>query len=173
MCQKLQNIVETIIFASEKPVSHKQLFSLIERESREDIKKAVEALMSDYEQRNGGIHLCNIAGGLQFRTKPEYKTWLTLLKKKEQNRLTRATLETLSIIAYKQPVIRSDIDYIRGVDSGVYIRTLLDMKLIKILGKKDLPGRPLIYATTAHFLEMFELSSLKELPDLKEFVDKN
>lgn len=112
-----------------------------------------------------------VAGGYQFRTRPEYTEWIRQLMRPAPARISKAALETLAIIAYKQPIIRNDIERIRGVDSGGVIRMLLERKLIRILGRKEIPGRPLIYATTKQFLEAFELKDLKDLPTPKEIDD--
>jgi segregation and condensation protein B len=112
--------------------------------------------------------LKEVAGGYQFRTRPEHTEWIKKLIQPRPPRLSKAALETLAIIAYKQPLIRSDIEHIRGVDCGGVIRALLERKLIRVLGRKEIPGRPLIYATTKRFLEVFDLKDLKDLPTPKE-----
>ena len=109
-----------------------------------------------------------MAEGFQFRTRPEYAEWIKKLKKTKPLALTQPALETLAIVAYKQPVVRGEIEKIRGVDSGGVLRTLLERKLIKILGKKDVPGKPLVYGTSKQFLEMFGLKDLSSLPTLKD-----
>jgi segregation and condensation protein B len=115
--------------------------------------------------------LKQVAGGYQFRTQGRYNEWIKRLIRPNAPRLSKAALETLAIIAYNQPIIRSDIEHIRGVDSGGVIRMLMERKLIRVLGRKEIPGRPLIYATTKHFLEVFELKDLKDLPTPKEIEE--
>jgi segregation and condensation protein B len=112
--------------------------------------------------------LIEIAGGYQFRTKPRWAEWINRLKKQKTVKLSRSALEALAIIAYRQPIIRTAIEEIRGVDSGWVLRTLLEKGLIKMMGRKDLPGRPMIYGTTRAFLELFSLNTLADLPTLKE-----
>ena len=118
-----------------------------------------------------GIHLEEVGGGLIFRTNPVYGPFVRDAAAKKPVRMTRAQIETLAIIAYRQPITRPEVDDVRGVDSGPVMKMLLDRGLIKILGKKDEPGRPLLYGTTANFLEFFGLRSLKDLPSLREFTE--
>ena len=125
----------------------------------------------EYAERDGGFVLKQVAGGYQFRTQSRYNEWIKRLIRPNAPRLSKAALETLAIIAYNQPIIRSDIEHIRGVDSGGVIRMLMERKLIRVLGRKEIPGRPLIYATTKHFLEVFELKDLKDLPTPKEIEE--
>jgi segregation and condensation protein B len=125
----------------------------------------------DYEARQGGFYLNQVAGGYQIRTRSEYTQWIKRLLQPRPLRLSKAALETLAIIAYKQPVIRSDVEHIRGVDCGGVLRVLLERKFIRVLGRKEIPGRPLIYATTKRFLEVFDLKNLKDLPTPKEIEE--
>ena len=115
--------------------------------------------------------LNQVAGGYQIRTRPEYMEWIKRLLQPKPLRLSKAALETLAIIAYKQPVIRSDVEHIRGVDCGGVLRVLLERKFIRVLGRKEIAGRPLIYATTKRFLEVFDLKNLKDLPTPKEIEE--
>ncbi|HEY8074270.1 MAG TPA: SMC-Scp complex subunit ScpB, partial [Labilithrix sp.] len=126
-------------------------------------------LQLDYSTR--GIHLDEVAGGWVFRTSPKYAPFVRDLTKQKPVRLTRAQVETLAIIAYRQPMTRPEIDDVRGVDSGPVLKLLLERDLVRILGKRDEPGRPIIYGTTTHFLEFFGLKSLKDLPTLREFTE--
>ena len=112
-----------------------------------------------------------VAGGFQIRTRPEYRDWIKRLIQPKPIRLSKAALETLAIIAYKQPIIRNDIEHIRGVNCGGILRMLLERKLVRVLGRKAIPGRPLVYATTKQFLEVFELKNLEDLPTPKEISD--
>lgn len=166
--EKLKSIIESILFISSGSVTSAKIGKLLPEVSPSDIREAVAGLVEEYRQKNGGIFIAEVSGGYQFRTNPENKEWLNSLTS-QNRRLSQAAVETLAVIAYSQPLIRSDIEHIRGVDSGGPIRKLLDLNLIRITGKKDIPGRPLIYGTTAHFLEFFNLRSLEDLPDLKEF----
>ncbi len=168
MMEDLKNIVESLVFVSESPLSIERMRKAIPNVETAEIREAVQALAQEYETRKGGFVLKEVAGGFQFRTRPEYHEWIKNLVQPNPVRLSKATLETLAIIAYKQPIIRSDVEHIRGVDCGGIIRTLLDRKLIRILGRKEIPGRPLIYATTNYFLELFDLKNLRDLPTPNE-----
>lgn len=119
----------------------------------------------------GGFYLQEVAGGFQMRTRPEHSEWIKRYLQPNPVRLSRAALETLAIVAYKQPVIRADIEQIRGVDCGGILRTLLERRLVRVLGRREIPGRPLIYATTRFFLEVFGLKDLKDLPTPKEIEE--
>lgn len=162
--QDLKPILESILFVADEPLSLERLTSIVESTPKQEVLAALQGLMADYHERGSGFYLAEVAGGWQFRTRPEYHEFIKRLVQPSPQRLSRAALETLSIIAYKQPVIRADIEYIRGVDCGGVLRQLLERKLIRVLGRKEIPGRPLIYATTKIFLEVFDLKNLTELP---------
>lgn len=166
-----KSVIESLLFVSKEPLGLDRLSTLLPELERGEIHETVMALMDEYEKRQGGFHIVHVAGGYQFRTRPEHKDWINRLNQVSPLRLSRAAIETLTIIAYKQPVIRSDIEYIRGVDSGGVIRNLLDLKLVRVLGRKDIPGRPLVYSTTRYFLELFGLSDIRDLPSLSEIDD--
>lgn len=169
--ENLRHIIESLLFVSEGPLPVDKIRQILpEIESRE-IRQALSELQQEYELRKGGFLLREIAGGFQFRTNPAYRDWVTRLLQPNPSRLSKAALETLAIIAYHQPIIRADIEHIRGVDSGGVLRMLMERKLIRVLGRKDIPGRPLIYATTSQFLELFGLKNLKSLPTLKEIEE--
>lgn len=135
---------------------------------REEIKAALVELGRFHEERSGGFHLVEVAGGWQFRTCPVYQEYVTRHVKTKSLKFSPSALETLAIVAYRQPVTRTEVEYLRGVDCGGVLKTLLEKKLVRILGKKDIPGRPLIYGTSKEFLEIFGLKDLKGLPTLKE-----
>jgi segregation and condensation protein B len=168
MTQPLKHILESLLFVAEEPLSVQQLKSILEIGESDDIRSALEELIVEYDQRGGGFELRQIAGGYQFRTRAEYSEWVKKLLKPSPARLSRAALETLAIIAYKQPIIRADVEHIRGVDCGGVLRMLLEKKLIRVMGRKDIPGRPMIYGTTRQFLEVFNLKDLRDLPSPKE-----
>ena len=168
MTQPLKHILESLLFVAEEPLSVQQLKSILEIGESDDIRIALEELIVEYDQRGGGFELRQIAGGYQFRTRAEYSEWVKKLLKPSPARLSRAALETLAIIAYKQPIIRADVEHIRGVDCGGVLRMLLEKKLIRVMGRKDIPGRPMIYGTTRQFLEVFNLKDLRDLPSPKE-----
>jgi segregation and condensation protein B len=164
----LKNIIESLLFVAEDPLSIDRLANVLDLADKKMIKEALHTLMAEYEARQGAFSLHEVAGGYQFRSRPEYVPWIKRLIQPKPSRLSKAALETLAIIAYKQPIIRSDVENLRGVDSGGVLRMLLERKLIRVLGRKEIPGRPLIYATTKQFLEVFDLKNLRDLPTPKE-----
>lgn len=166
--EDLKNIIESLLFVAEEPLSPERIKKLVGPVEASEIHQALDALQADYDSRRGGFFLSEVAGGFQFRTRPEYTAWIRRLLDPKPVRLSKAALETLAIIAYKQPVIRTDIEHIRGVDCGGVLRQLLERKLIRVLGRKEIAGRPLIYATTKRFLETFDLKDLKDLPTPRE-----
>jgi segregation and condensation protein B len=165
---KLRSIVESLVFAAENPTTIRQLADLTGAQS-EELKAILEAL--EEEQRERGIQLIAIGGGYQFRTNPDNAGFVRKLIAGRPARLTRPMLEVLSIIAYRQPITKPEVDEIRGVDCGGTLRVLLERNLLRIVGKKEEPGRPLLYGTAKYFLEFFSLRSLKDLPPLKEFAE--
>lgn len=160
-----------MLFVSEDPLTIDRIKNVLTFADTKEIRNALKVLLDEYESRKGGFFLHEVAGGYQIRTRPEYTEWIKRLVKPNPRRISKAALETLAIIAYKQPVIRSDIEHIRGVDCGGVIRMLLERKLVRVLGRKKIPGRPLIYATTKQFLETFDLKDLKDLPTPKEIEE--
>jgi len=164
----LKNILESLLFVADEPLNVERLKKIIPLTDTGQIRQAMSDLASEYDTRKTSFYLSEVAGGYQLRTRPAYTEWIRRLVQPKPARLSRAALETLAIIAYKQPVLRSDIEHIRGVDSGGVLRLLMERKLIRILGRKEIPGRPLIYATTKLFLEVFGLKDLKELPTPQE-----
>jgi segregation and condensation protein B len=169
--EQIKNIVESLLLVADEPLSVDRIKSILDQPEKKEIKNALEELMSEYENRKGGFFLREVAGGYQFRTRPEYREWIKRLVQPKPIRLSKAALETLAIIAYKQPIIRNDIEHIRGVNCGGILRMLLERKLVRVLGRKAIPGRPLVYATTKQFLEVFELKNLEDLPTPKEISD--
>jgi len=167
----LKQIVESILFVSDSPLSLDRLYTLLEEFEREDIRAAVSAIGVDCTTARRGIELVQVAGGFQFRSRSEFADYIRRLKKLKPTRFSPSSLETLAIIAYRQPVTRSEVEYFRGVDSGGVLKSLLDKKLIKIIGKKDVPGKPLIYGTTKEFMETFSLKDLASLPTLREIEE--
>jgi segregation and condensation protein B len=164
----LKNVLESLIFVSVEPVTPKKL-ARAARATLAEVQPLLDELVADYAHR--GVHLYYVAGGYQFRSARESADFVKTLVAPKPVRLTRAQLETLAIIAYRQPVTRPEVDDVRGVDSGSSLKVLTDRRLVKILGRKDEPGRPLVYGTTAYFLEFFGLGSLRDLPTLQEFSD--
>jgi segregation and condensation protein B len=164
----LKNIIESLLFVAEEPLSIEQLKQVLSLPDSKLIRQTLNDLIADYEGRQGAFDLHEVAGGYQFRSRPDYVPWIKRLLQPKPSRLSKAALETLAIIAYKQPMIRSDVEHLRGVDCGGVLRMLLERKLIRVLGRKEIPGRPLIYATTKQFLQVFDLKNLKDLPSPKE-----
>ncbi len=171
MQENLGNIIESLLFVSEEPLTVEKLKHIFETVEAKEIRSALHALSEQYEARGGGFKLVEVAGGWQLRSRAEYNQWIKRMLQPSPHRLTKAALETLAIVAYNQPIIRADIEHIRGVDAGGVLRQLLERKLIRVLGRKEIPGRPLIYATTKLFLELFELKDLKDLPSPKEIEE--
>ena len=172
MSDHLKPIVEAIIFASPEPVTRKTLYKLLDAEPKEDVDEALAAVRSDYDRR-GGLQLVEIAGGYQIVTRPELHEWVRkLFHERTTSKLSVQALETLAVIAYKQPVTAAEIAEIRGVtSSGGVLSTLVDRRLIKIAGRKQVVGRPFLYATTREFLERFGLNDLSDLPKVEEMSD--
>ena len=169
--EHIKNIIESLLLVADEPLSVDRIKSILDQAEKNEIKNALEELSSDYENRKGGFFLREVAGGYQIRTRPEYREWIKRLIQPKPMRLSKAALETLAIIAYKQPIIRNDIEHIRGVNCGGILRMLLERKLVRVLGRKAIPGRPLVYATTKQFLEVFELKNLEDLPTPKEISE--
>jgi segregation and condensation protein B len=127
--------------------------------------------MREYEERLGGLFIQEVAGGFQFRTRASLGSWIHKMRSGRPPMLTSAAMETLAVVAYRQPVVKAEIDKIRGVDVSGSLRGLLEKKLVRIMGRKDIPGKPIIYGTTKKFLEVFNLKDLSELPTLRELKD--
>jgi segregation and condensation protein B len=172
MSDHLKPIVEALIFASPEPVTPKQLYKLLDSEPREDVDAALSAVKTDYE-RAGGLQLVEVAGGYQIVTRPELHEWVRkLFHERTTQKLSVQALETLAVIAYKQPVTSAEIAEIRGVtSSGGVLSTLVDRRLIRTVGRKQVVGRPFMYATTREFLERFGLNDLSDLPKVEEMSD--
>ncbi|MEO5969436.1 MAG: SMC-Scp complex subunit ScpB [Bdellovibrionia bacterium] len=166
---EIQSCIEALLFISDKPLSTAKLKELLAPElDRELFQDAVLGLCQKYQQVAHGIEIIEIAGGFQFRTKPGRASLAQKLAKVQTQRLSGGSMETLAIIAYRQPAMKEDIDKVRGVDSSYFIRGLMEKKLIKISGRSELPGRPVLYNTTQEFLELFGLRDLASLPSLRE-----
>ena len=170
----LKSIVDALIFASEMPLSLSRIRQIIREVNQDEIspaviREAIDQLNADNRDSQRGFYLQEVAGGYQYRTRPNYAQWIKKIKKVRSFRLTQSTLETLAIIAYKQPIIRSDIEKLRGVDSGGVIKNLIERSLLKIVGRKNIAGRPFMFGTTKRFLEVFGLDRLEDMPSLKEF----
>jgi segregation and condensation protein B len=165
-----ESVIEAILFASDEPLSAERLVNIAQFNGGvKQVKKCIETLNEQYTQSGRAFRIEEIAGGFQMMTLPEYNNWLkNLLRQREDNKLSPAALETLAIIAYKQPIIRADVEAIRGVACGEMLRSLMYKGLVKIVGKAEVLGRPLLYGTTRKFLEVFGLNDLKDLPKAEE-----
>jgi segregation and condensation protein B len=166
----LQSCIDTLLFYSDRPLSLKRMKEMLElsEASDEPLLEAIALLKESYQTSSRGFEIAEIAGGYQFRTKVSKAPLLRKLAKVQIQRLSRGAMETLTIVSYKQPCTKDDIDQVRGVDSSHFIRTLLDRKLIEVSGRSEAAGRPMIYSTTDTFLEVFGLMDLKGLPPLRE-----
>jgi segregation and condensation protein B len=164
-------ILEALIFASEVPLTADRVGEILPDFPKTEIGAAFQELVRGYEERAGGIILREVAGGFQFHTRPDLAPWIRKLKAGKPAMLSPAALETLAVVAYRQPLVKAEIDRIRGVDTSGTMKGLLEKKLIRIVGRKDVPGKPIIYGTTRKFLEVFSLRDLSELPTLRELKD--
>jgi segregation and condensation protein B len=177
MAKSLKLIVEALLFASEKPLSSREIHAVLTDTKPADISSALRVLKYEYEAMGRSFVLMEVGGGYQFRSRSEFGAYILKMMQASPARISRATMETLAIVAYKQPIMRQEIERIRGVDVGGILRTLLEKDLIKIVGRENLPGRPLIYGTTKKFLELFDLRDIDSLPKLKELkalgIDEN
>jgi len=169
--ENIKAIIEALVFASESPLSVDRIAEILGEVDKKEIVAVLSALREEHETRGGGFLLREVAQGFQFSTRTSLSLWIRRLKKSKPLTLTPAAMETLAIIAYRQPVVKAEIDRIRGVDTGGPLKGLLEKKLVRIQGRKDVPGRPIIYGTTKRFLEVFTLKDLSELPSLKEFKE--
>jgi segregation and condensation protein B len=169
MSNQLREIIESLIFISQEPLTLDRIKAVLEDAPAEDIRAAVDELVQSYAAAGRGIQLVHTGGGYIFSTVPDHDRWIRkLLQIERKNKLSSASLETLSAVAYHQPVTQAEISAIRGVDSTYTLKTLLDKKLIKIVGRKKAPGNPLVYRTSDRFLQYFGLNSLDELPSEDE-----
>ena len=169
----LRRVIQALVFVCDKPLTVDQVKEATGSESAE-IRRAFDDLRDAYAASQSGFLLKEIAGGWQFVTDPEMAPYVrTYVRQRDQKKLSGASLETLSMVAYKQPITRAEIEYIRGVNVDGAMKTLLEKGMVKISGRKEVPGRPLLYSTTKFFLDHFGLASLKDLPKLAEFTEKD
>ena len=168
---ELKAIVEALIFASPEPITPRMLYKLLNDEPKEDVSAAINALKSDYENRPG-LQFVEVAGGYQIVTRPELHEWVRrLFHERSTSKLTVAGLETLAVIAYKQPITALEIGEIRGVNTSGVLTTLLERHLVKIVGRKNVVGRPFLYSTTKEFLIRFGLNDLNDLPRVEDMAE--
>ncbi len=170
--EELTSLVEALLFVSERPVPAKELASFIDQASVDQVKEAISSLTNRYAMTNGGLQVEEVAGGFRLSTRPELgESVKEFFRIKNRQKLSRAALETCAIVAYKQPITNPEIQEIRGVSADGVLRTLLERRLIRIVGRKDTVGKPMLYGTTRLFLEHFGLAALDELPPVEEFGD--
>lgn len=163
---RLRPLIEALLFAAGDPLPVKKMVDLLDGATVEEVKATLADLATESLTR--GIRVIEVAGGWQMRTAPEHQRYVRKLFRERPQRLTRAATETIAIIAYKQPATRQEIEAVRGVDTGGVLESLVERRLARIVGRKDVPGRPLVYATTQEFLELFGLRSIRDLPTLPE-----
>ena len=166
-----RRVIEALILASPDPVTLQRLVAIVAGLTPATAKDRINELNAEYEAENRAFEIWEVAGGFQVRTRAEFSGYVQQLRKDRPLRLSQAALESLAIVAYKQPLTRAELELVRGVDSGAVLRSLLDRRLLRLLGHREVPGRPLIYGTGKRFLEVFGLESLKELPSLRELED--
>lgn len=172
---ELKFAIEALLFASERPLPVEEIKEAFEEDiSAEEIRERIESLKAEYEAQGRGFRLCEIAHGFQVVTDSRFSSVLKrFYQAREKKKLSQASLETLSVIAYRQPVTRADIESVRGVNVDGALKTLLEKGLVRVAGRKDVPGRPILYGTTSEFLERFGLGSLKDLPPLSQYTEKD
>jgi segregation and condensation protein B len=172
--EKIKSAIESLIFISHKPLTIDELKSLFEDVDPEKLRALIDTLKKEHEDRNSGVRIAEIAGGFQMVTSPDNATVIKeFYKIKSTEKLSGPSLETLAIIAYKQPVTRVDIEAIRGVNCDGVVRSLLEKNLIRVVGRKEVIGRPFVYGSTRMFLDYFGLKSLEELPRIEEFAQQD
>ena len=168
---RLRSVLESLLFASDTPLTIHRMSEVLEGVEKDEIATVLRELQAEFETAGRGFRLVEVAGGFQMRTPKENADWIKSLFRGRPARMSRATLETLAIIAYKQPITRAEIEAIRGVDVDGVLSTLLERRLVRIVARKDVPGRPFLYGSTTEFLELFNLKDLSNLPTLKEMEE--
>lgn len=170
--KEIKAIIEALIFVSGEPITLNRIRDVIEGVDKKTLERLASELKDEFNKEYRGLQLVEIANGYQLTTRSEYANWIKKLNKiKVSTKLSKPAMETLAIIAYKQPIIKPEVEKIRGVDSGGVIKTLLERKLIKIIGRMDIVGKPMMYGTTPEFLQYFGLKDLTDLPTLREFQE--
>lgn len=166
-----RRIVEALILASPEPIPLARIAQIVPELEVGVAKDLINELNTAYAEQDRSFEIWEVAGGYQIRTRAEFSGYLQQLRRERPLRLSQASLETLAIIAYKQPVTRAEVEDVRGVDSGAVMKTLLDRRLVRISGHREVPGRPLLYGTSKRFLEIFGLESIRQLPSLRELEE--
>lgn len=165
--EQQRRIVEAVILASPEPIAPARIASVLPGCNPSQVRALVKELNEEYAERRRAFEIWEIAGGYQLRSLPEFAPYLKQIQTTRPLRLSSAALETLAVVAYRQPVTRAEIEHIRGVDAGAVLRSLLDRHLVRIAGHREVPGRPIVYATSRRFLEVFGLAKLGDLPSLR------
>ena len=163
-----RRIVEALILGSAEPISAARIADIVPFCTPALAVELVAELNAEYREQYRAFEIAEVAGGWQLRTLPEFAVYLQQTLQNRPTRLSQAALETLAVIAYRQPVTRAEVEHVRGVDTGALLRSLIERKLVRIAGHRDVPGRPMLYATTRRFLEVFELARLEDLPSLRD-----
>ncbi len=167
--EEVKRVVESLLFIHEHPLTVDNIVKIIgDQAGKKVIKEILTELLAEYKRMGRSFQLVEVDSGYQFRTKAEYAPWIKGLRKVKPAKLSQSALETLAIVVYRQPIVRAEIEHIRGVDSGWVLNSLLEKGLIKILGRKEVAGRPLVYGSSRRFLEIFGLRDLSALPTLQE-----
>ena len=166
-----KQIIEALILAAPEPIAAARLAEIVPRATPSLVRELVAELNADYEASERAFEIWEVAGGYQIRTRPDYAPWVKQLHRLRPVRLSPAALETLAIVAYRQPVTRAEVEHVRGVDAGATLRSLLERKLLRIAGHREVPGRPMLYATSKRFLEVFGFESLRDLPTLRDLEE--
>ncbi len=173
----LKTVLETLIFVAGRPLGTSEMMEALHaipegpQPTKKELEEALENLQREWEERGGAISLNHVAQGYEFRTLPEIAPWIRQLTQNKPHRLSMSAVETMALVAYRQPITRGEIENVRGVDSGGVLKGLMERRLIRVIGRKEEPGRPLLYATTKEFLEIFGLKDLDDLPPLQEFEE--
>lgn len=169
---EIKAVLEALLFVSGEPLSVERCTAILGHVTKSHVQMALRELQQDYQQEGRALQVVQVAGGYRLATKEQFAPWIRRLDKaKAPAKLSRSAVESLAIIAYRQPIVRGEIEKIRGVETSGVLRTLLERKLVRMVGRKDEPGRPIMYGTTKHFLEHFGLKSLADLPPLREFKE--
>ena len=166
-----KRIVEALVLGAPEPVSAQKIADVVPGLEPEDARALVSELGREYEEQGRAFEIWEVAGGYQLRTRPEYAPYLRLLHRERPLRLSRAALETLAVVAYRQPVTRAEIEAVRGVEADAVLKSLVERQLVRIAGHREVPGRPMLYGTTPRFLEVFGLGRLEDLPTLREIEE--
>jgi len=169
--EQQKRIVEAVVLGSPEPIPSTRIAELIPRCNPSQVRALVKQLNDEYADQRRAFEIWEVAGGFQLRSLPEFAPYLRQLQKTRTLRLSQAALETLAIVAYRQPVTRAEVEHVRGVDAGAVLRSLLERGLVRIAGHREVPGRPIVYASSRRFLEVFGLAKLGDLPALREIAD--